>query len=174
MKYYVNVGGRDIEVELDGDRVSIANQQVQARIDQSGPGEVYVLRIGDAVHSVNARRASENGRGRYEIGVDGYRFAIEALDERARAIRDLSRAAERSSGPARLVAPMPGLVVRVNVSEGDRVRAGQGLIVMEAMKMENELKAAAAGVVRRVSVTPGSAVEKGALLLEVEAEHEGK
>ncbi|HMC55858.1 MAG TPA: acetyl-CoA carboxylase biotin carboxyl carrier protein subunit [Gemmatimonadaceae bacterium] len=173
MKYYVTVGERDLEVELDGERVCIDGQELDARIDQLAQGDLYVLRLDDTVHTVNARRAPEGGRGRYEIGVDGYRFAIEALDERARAIRDLSRAVEHPSGPARLVAPMPGLVVRVSVSEGERVRAGQGLIVMEAMKMENELKAATAGVVRRVSVTPGSIVEKGALLLEVEATNEG-
>jgi biotin carboxyl carrier protein len=64
---------------------------------------------------------------------------------------------------------MPGLIVRVNVQEGDRVRAGQGLVVMEAMKMENELRASADGIVRRVIVIPGSAVEKGAQLLEMES-----
>lgn len=169
MKYYVSVGTKTLEVELDGERVTVDGEQVQAYLDPIPPGDSHILRIGDAVHRVQARRAAEGGRGRYEIGVAGYRFAIEALDERARAIRDLSRAADRPSGPARLVAPMPGLVVRVNVSEGDRVRAGQGLVVMEAMKMENELKAATAGVVTKIVVTPGSAVEKGALLLELEA-----
>jgi pyruvate carboxylase subunit B len=64
---------------------------------------------------------------------------------------------------------MPGLIVRVNVSVGDRVEAGQGLVVMEAMKMENELRAAAAGTVRTVRVRPGEAVEKGQVLVEFEA-----
>jgi pyruvate carboxylase subunit B len=62
---------------------------------------------------------------------------------------------------------MPGLVVRVHVQEGDEVQAGQGLVVMEAMKMENELRAAAAGTVKRVHVAPGKAVEKGAILVEL-------
>jgi pyruvate carboxylase subunit B len=63
---------------------------------------------------------------------------------------------------------MPGLIVRVNVSVGDRVEAGQGIVVMEAMKMENELRATAAGTVRSVNATSGTAVEKGALLVELE------
>jgi pyruvate carboxylase subunit B len=62
---------------------------------------------------------------------------------------------------------MPGLVVRVSVSVGDRVEAGQGIVVMEAMKMENELRATAAGTVKSVNATPGTAVEKGALLVEL-------
>jgi len=60
------------------------------------------------------------------------------------------------------------MIVRINVNEGDVVKPGQGLVVMEAMKMENELRATADGAVRRVLVAPGTAVEKGALLLEME------
>jgi pyruvate carboxylase subunit B len=63
---------------------------------------------------------------------------------------------------------MPGLIVRVNVKVGDTVQAGQGIVVMEAMKMENELRATAAGIVRSVEVAPGTAVEKGALLVALE------
>jgi pyruvate carboxylase subunit B len=62
---------------------------------------------------------------------------------------------------------MPGLVVKVMVAVGDQVQAGQGLVVMEAMKMENELRAISAGVVRQIHVTPGTAVEKGTLLVEL-------
>ena len=62
---------------------------------------------------------------------------------------------------------MPGMIVRVNVAVGDHVRAGQGLVVMEAMKMENELRAPADGTVKAVRVDAGAAVEKGALLIEL-------
>jgi pyruvate carboxylase subunit B len=60
------------------------------------------------------------------------------------------------------------MIVRVEVQAGDRVRAGQGLVVMEAMKMENELRASADATVKEVLVSPGDAVEKGALLLRME------
>ena len=170
MKYYVTVAGRQIEVDRDGDRLTIDGRAVDARIDRIADSDVHVVRVGDQTHRIEARRSS--GRGRYDLSLDGFRLPVEALDERARAIRELSRSAERSAGPTRLTAPMPGLIVRVNVKEGDAVRAGQGLIVIEAMKMENELKAASGGVVRRVGVTAGSAVEKGALLLELEASNE--
>jgi pyruvate carboxylase subunit B len=63
---------------------------------------------------------------------------------------------------------MPGLVVRVQVQPGGQVSVGDGLVVLEAMKMENELKAQAAGVVKRVRVAPGEAVEKGQVLVEFE------
>jgi pyruvate carboxylase subunit B len=63
---------------------------------------------------------------------------------------------------------MPGLVVRVEAKPGDKVTAGTGLVVLEAMKMENELKAAAPGVVKAVRVAPGEAVERGQVLVEFE------
>ena len=61
---------------------------------------------------------------------------------------------------------MPGLIVRVSVAAGDSVQAGQGLVVMEAMKMENELRAHGAGTVKAVHVEAGKAVEKGTVLVE--------
>ncbi|MBX7119599.1 MAG: acetyl-CoA carboxylase biotin carboxyl carrier protein subunit [Gemmatimonadaceae bacterium] len=65
---------------------------------------------------------------------------------------------------------MPGLIVRVQVAAGDAVRAGQGIVVMEAMKMENELRAPADGTVRAIHAVPGTAVEKGAVLVEFDRE----
>jgi pyruvate carboxylase subunit B len=63
---------------------------------------------------------------------------------------------------------MPGLVVRINVSVGDRVEAGQGIVVMEAMKMENELRATGPGTVRSIEVSVGTAVEKGTVLVALD------
>jgi pyruvate carboxylase subunit B len=125
-----------------------------------------MVKIGTHVYRVVAQR--RQGRGRYTLWVDGYRFETEALDERTRAIRDLSAASAAPVGPAPILAPMPGMIVRVSVRAGDRVEAGQGVVVMEAMKMENELRATAAGVVRSVEVAAGTAVEKGALLVALE------
>ena len=80
------------------------------------------------------------------------------IDERTRHIRSLTGAGDRPRGRAALKAPMPGLVVRVQVERGRRVAAGAGVVVLEAMKMENELKAAAAAV---VTVGPGQAGRGG-------------
>ena len=125
-----------------------------------------MVRIGSEVHRVVVQRRP--GRGKYSLWVDGYRFDAEALDERTRKIRDISSASAPPPGPVPLVAPMPGLVVRVRVAVGDRVEAGQGLVVMEAMKMENELRATTSGTVASVEVSAGSVVEKGALLVVLE------
>ena len=165
MKYIVEVGAERVEVEVESGQVSVDGETTAARLTDVPGTPVRLVALGDAVHRVVTRRLA--GRGRYTLWVDGFRYEVEALDERSRAIRDLTARSGVAAGPAPLVAPMPGLVVRVAVSEGDVVEAGQGLVVMEAMKMENELRAPAAGTVSRVLAEPGQAVEKGAVLVEL-------
>lgn len=164
MKYLVDIAGERVEVVLDGAGVSVAGTQVAAHLADVEGTTVRLVTIGGVQHRVVARRG--DARGRYALWIDGWRFDVEALDERARAIQDLAAAAVRSLGPVPVVAPMPGLIVRIDVSVGDRVAAGQGVVVMEAMKMENELRAPAAGIVRAIRAEAGAAVEKGAVLIE--------
>lgn len=165
MRYVVDVAGRSIEVELDGGQVRVDGEVVAAHVTDLPGTPVALLSLGDHVYRVGVTRGSS--RGRYTLSLDGWRYDVEALDERTRAIRALSGTAATNAGPAPLVAPMPGLIVRVAVAPGDSVQAGQGLVVMEAMKMENELRAPAAGVVKAVLVAPGTAVERGAMLVEL-------
>jgi biotin carboxyl carrier protein len=165
VKYVVDVAGRTVEVELDGDEVRVDGVAVHARLAELPGTPIVLLTLESEVHRIAVARGDT--RGKYSLSLDGRRYAVEALDERTRAIRELSEATAAPAGPAPLIAPMPGLIVRVNVAPGDSVRAGQGLIVMEAMKMENELRATAAGVVKSVRATPGTAVERGAVLVEL-------
>ena len=166
MKYIVSTGGDDHEVTVDGADVTLGDARMEARLTSIEGPPVRLLTIGDRVHRVVVRRGAE--RGRYTLWVDGHRFDVDALDERTRTIRELSRASAPPAGPAPVAAPMPGLIVRVSVEVGDTVAAGQGIVVMEAMKMENELRAVAAGTVKAVHVAPGAAVEKGMILVELE------
>jgi pyruvate carboxylase subunit B len=166
MKYVVRVGDTDVDVSLDAGIAVAGGVSAEAQVTELEGTPVRMVRIGNEVHRVVARRGPT--RGRYTLWLDGFRYEVEALDERARAIRELAGASAGPSGPAPLVAPMPGMIVRVAVQVGDTVQAGQGLVVMEAMKMENELRATAAGTVKAVLAQPGTAVEKGAILLELE------
>jgi biotin carboxyl carrier protein len=166
VKYLVNVNGHELEVVVDGPSVRLGDLEAGGHVIDIEGTPVSVVTIGDRIRRVLARRGAIAGQ--YTILLDGFRFEVDAVDERTRAIRELAGSAARPAGPTSLAAPMPGLVVRVLVQPGERVQAGQGVIVIEAMKMENELRAAAAAVVRSVAVTPGSAVEKGAVLVEFE------
>jgi biotin carboxyl carrier protein len=99
------------------------------------------------------------------VVIDGYRFEMEVRDPRRWSRKDAARAGD---GVQTVVAPMPGKVVRVLVAQGDEVKAGQGLLVVEAMKMQNEIKAARAGRVLSLTVKEGATVAAGQVLATIE------
>jgi acetyl/propionyl-CoA carboxylase alpha subunit len=167
VKYVVQLNDERKTVSLEADGVHYESESAEhAEVSDIEGSPVRMVKLGAQVYRVVVQKLQ--GRGRYTLWVDGYRFEAEALDERTRSIRDLSAASAGPSGPAPILAPMPGLIVRVNVTTGDKVEAGQGIVVMEAMKMENELRATAPGTVKSVEVSAGTAVEKGALLVALE------
>ncbi|MDB4876168.1 MAG: biotin/lipoyl attachment protein [Gemmatimonadetes bacterium] len=166
MKYFVRVNGEEHEILLDGEGVHVDGEDVAAQVFSIEGTPERMVTIGNEVHRVVVRPGTT--RGAYTLWLDGYRFEVEALDERTRTIRELSGATAGPVGPAPVRAPMPGLVVRIDAQVGDEVQAGQALVVMEAMKMENELRAQAAGRVKAILVATGAAVEKGMLLIELE------
>ena len=141
----------------------------------------YVVEIDGHRHEVDSRKLENNfysfvmAERSYEVSVerDGDTYKVRRgaaqLDV---AISDPSRQAREAlttaAGPERVVSQMPGRIVRVLVAEGDEVDAGAGLVVVEAMKMENEITTAKGGKVTKIAVAPGDAVEGGALLLVIE------
>lgn len=163
----MDVNGDRIVVDLGVDGLTVDGVPVRARIEEIDGTPLVLLDMNGSTHRLAVQRNDDGERGRYTIWTDGQRLDVEALDERRRAIRDMTGAGAAASGPAPLIAPMPGLVIRVAVEAGQAVEQGQPMVVMEAMKMENELRAASAGVVHAVRVTPGQAVEKGAVLVEL-------
>jgi pyruvate carboxylase subunit B len=164
MKYHVTIGGRERIVEVDGDRITVDGRAVAASLASIGDTPLRRLVVDGRGSVVGVVGRDDQGWHLLDRGVE---VAVEALDARTRHIRSLSGT---GSGPAAggvVKAPMPGLVVRVAVAVGDTVVAGQGLVVLEAMKMENELKAPAPGVIEELSAVPGSAVEKGTVLVRI-------
>ena len=102
---------------------------------------------------------------RWHVVMEGMLIELEAQSERERLISSLSRSGVHAHSVLEVRAPMPSRIVRIDVSVGDEVTVGQSLIVLEAMKMENTLKAGQNGIVSQVAVVAGKAVEKGALLI---------
>lgn len=166
MIYVVEVNGKRYTVDIRDGAAIVDGVNYRAAMHSVAGTPVRIVSINDSVHRMVLRERV--ARGRYRLWLDGHRYDAEALDSRARAIRDMQASVAKPAGPAPLRAPMPGLIVQLRVKVGDTIAAGDGLVVMEAMKMENELRAPAAGVVRAVHVTVGAAVEKGALLVELE------
>jgi len=164
MLYHVTIGGRSFRVELEGGRVKLDDHEFGSAELRTLPGtRMRHLLLDGRSAAILADRESDG----WKLHVDGWPLQAEVVDERTRAIRAMTGKAGGAQGPKPVRAPMPGMIVRIDVAEGDAVRAGQGVAVMEAMKMENELKAEAAGVVVKILVQPGQAVEKGAVLVEL-------
>jgi biotin carboxyl carrier protein len=119
--------------------------------------------------SVDAACAAPGGNGDVDVHIDGRAVALQIRPAGAFGRQKKEgQAGAAGAGPQRVIAPMPGKVVRVLVKPGDAVTARQGLVVVEAMKMENELRAARDGRVRDVAVKEGQSVDAGTVLLTVE------
>jgi biotin carboxyl carrier protein len=172
MKFQFDVAQRTRTVEVhrlaQGYRVLVdGREQTVDATRVQGDTWSFLLRAADgAIRSVEAVVTPRNGDGGVDVFIEGHRIEVaqrNGLGRRARGV-----ASAHGSGPQRLTAPMPGKVVRVLVKAGDEVQPRQGLVVVEAMKMENELRAERRGQVRDVFVKEGQSVEAGTALVVVE------
>ena len=145
-------------VDIDGQprETTLAELADGASIEEVEPGVYSILRAGRSYIA----RVTDSG-----VVVDGYGFDVQIRDPRA-----LVRRGNDAGGAGRqsVKAPMPGKVVRVLVAVGDSVEAGQGLVVVEAMKMQNELKSPKTGKVAQLATEMGAAVAAGEVLVVVE------
>ncbi len=165
MRYFVDVEGRSFAVERTETGVRIDDREVPVEERWLGPREVHLL-LGTRSHHVYATRIADGWR----LGVEGRSIDVRIEDARRRAIRELAGGAAAAVRDRELRAPMPGLVIRVLVEPGQKVAAGQSLVVVEAMKMENELRAEGEGIVGRVCVEEGQAVDRNDPLIVFEVD----
>lgn len=105
----------------------------------------------------------------FTIKINGSKYEIKLADAYDQMVERLGLGAINTTVVADIMAPMPGLVLQVMAKAGDSVAAGQPILILEAMKMENVIKAAADGVIAKIPVSKGAAVEKGQLLVKMEA-----
>jgi biotin carboxyl carrier protein len=167
MSYFAHSGGRDhrldVRQEKDGLHVRLDDREFQVDFLQVDPG-LYSLLIGGRSYEVDLLEVEDA----LMVLVNGQPFRVEIQEERERRLRAAAGKGVVRVGKRAVTAPMPGKVVRLLVQPGDAVRAGDGIVVMEAMKMENELKAAAAGTVKEIRVEEGRAVSGGDVLVVIE------
>jgi len=163
MKYFVTIGSREMIVDVDGASVAVDGVPHQAHLGPVPGTPLRHLLLDD--HSLTLAM-DRRGVGEWEVGVRGTRHVVAVVDQRTRHIRSLTGDRALHAGPQQLRSPMPGLVLRLLVAPGQSVAAGDGLLVLEAMKMENELRGTASGIVQAVHVQAGQAVDKGQVLLD--------
>ena len=167
MKYFVTVNGEEHEVELIerlGELEVKYDGEVQdVRFDEVDRLGQVALYLGDSAYAVSI----EGNASEASVTVAGSLYAIELEDERERAALSASRAGGGRGGLVKSV--MPGVVIELLAKEGDTVEKDQPLLILEAMKMQNEIGAPLAGIVKTIHVSEGEAVGNGAKLVAIEA-----
>jgi biotin carboxyl carrier protein len=166
MQYEFDVGGRRRQVVINrtGDGFAVTVDDHTHHVDVARIGAHTMSLILDNVWPADASITVDRAHGQLTVHVAGVAVPV-ALNGRRRYGRKDEGA---GSGPQRLAAPMPGKIVRVPVAVGDSVRTRQPVMVVEAMKMENELRASRDGTVAEIHVREGMSVEAGALLIVIQ------
>jgi len=147
----------EVSAEVDG-------RNYKLRLRDLGAGE-YLLINGDTIYNCRVEN-SLNHRDHVEVTLRGVSYPVRLIDPKR--LRSAQSGTEQDKGAATIVAPMPGKVVRVLVEPGAQVEAGAGILVVEAMKMQNEMKSPKAGHVASVNAGVGSTVNAGDVLAIIE------
>lgn len=161
MKYITIINDKQFEIEIQKDGTLLVNGQ---------PRSVDFLALGPSLYSIIMDNRSlelviEERHGGYDVLMQGRLYEGHVLDERAQLLATRRGGLGMDSGEINIKSPMPGFIVSILVVEGQEVKAGETLVVLESMKMQNELKAPRDGVVQRVHTEPGHSVEQNKLLL---------
>ena len=164
MIYDISIDGKNRRLELSRDdgrwNCHLEGKQIEVDAVLARP-DILSLRIGNRAYEVKCERVGID----LHLWVGSVRFAAKVRDPRS--LRGRSSSVD-DHGPRKLIAPMPGKIVRVLAGEGAAVDSGAGILVVEAMKMQNEIKSPKKGTIRRVLVSEGTAVNAGDVLAIVE------
>lgn len=166
MKYVTIINNEQYEIEIDNDGGILLNGE---------PRDVDFLNLGGSLYSVITQNKSleaviEDEENIIEVMMDGRLYETQVLDERA--LLMAQRRGGLGGGSGEVHSPMPGLIVKVTVEEGQDVEQGTTVVILESMKMQNELKAPISGKIKAIIVVAGQTVNKNDLLIEIETPEE--
>lgn len=158
--------GRTYELEVDeSGLIHVGDQSYSADLEPIGSLDLYSLLLDNKSYEVHVQETERHGY-RVMVSSQGYEgYEVRVMDERAYRASQVSGAMAGGVSDSAIKAPIPGLVVKVLVTEGDEIKAGQTLVILEAMKMENELRAPRPGVVATIKAKPGNSVNQGDVLV---------
>ncbi len=168
MKYYVEINDETIEVEITerGDKlaISIGGRELLVDVREINAPSLYSILIDNQSYELFIDAQGEN----YNVLVNDELFRLKVQDEWARRLANIQSRAHPAEGELQVKAPMPGAVVAVEVTPGEAVKRGKGLVILSAMKMENAIKAPRDGTVKSVEVAAGQTVQQGQTLVVLE------
>lgn len=162
MKYVTSTGDESFEIEINGENDLLVNGQRMFIDFRSVVGQsVYSLIVNGKSYEALVQTTEEG----LEVLLHGQLFQVSIEDERQRLLRQSTDSAVVRHGEFHLKAPMPGLIVTVHVREGQEVKTGDRMIVLESMKMQNEISSPTDGTVRSLRIKPGDNVDQNQVLL---------
>ncbi len=167
MKYFASILDEAHEILITGDEESkIVLDRIprEARLRPIGLDGVCSLIIDNNSFQVFVRKEE----GSYFVSINGRRYRVAVQDEKKRLLQALIKTEDEQGGLVQVKAPMPGLVAKIMVQDGQQVNKGDSLVIIEAMKMENEIRSGTRGTVIQILKAKGDSVDKGAVLLVVE------
>ena len=167
MKYFTKIDGENYEIQIlerDGATFAAINGDEYEVDFHCVRGAAWSLRLGDRSLPVSFEPRPDG----VSVTVESESYVVNVQDERTRAARAVSKGKGSRDQSKTVLSMMPGIVREVRVEPGDTVAAGDALLILEAMKMENEIRAALDGTVKTVHVTPDSTVNKGDALVTLE------
>jgi len=157
MKYITTIDDVDFEVEILNDhQVRVNDTTYEVNFEEISSDTIYSILVDGKSYEVNISEDKDE----WYIFLRGTMYKAEVIDEREKRLREASGELALSSGEYTLVAPMPGLVVKVPVKVGKKVDKGDVLVILESMKMQNELRSPHKGTITEVNVKKGDRVEK--------------
>lgn len=165
MKYITTVEGRQFAVEIvDEKHVSLDGKVYEVDFESVSGQPVYSLIVDGRSHEAYIYQGEDN----WQVLLRGRLYTVTAEDEREKRLRSAAGAGVAETGEYHLRAPMPGLVVAVLVAEGQEVKKGDVILILESMKMQNELKSPRDGTMGRIRVKAGESVEQKQTLLSIQ------
>jgi biotin carboxyl carrier protein len=164
MKYYATIDDQTFEIEINQlGELCIDGECAEVDFQSIAGSSIYSLLLGNASYEALVEARDDF----YEVLVQGTLYRVSVQDERMRRLAQAARGFAPPSGEIAIKAPMPGLIVDVSVQEGQVVDQGSVLVILESMKMENELRAPRAGIVSQVRVHNGQSVEENETLVAI-------
>ena len=165
MKYVTTIDSKEFLVEIIDERhVSVNGKIYEVDFESVSGQPVFSLIVDGRSHEAYVREADDE----WQVLLRGRLYPVKVEDEREKRLRVAAGGGVAESGEFHLKAPMPGLVVAVPVEEGQEVKKGQVILILESMKMQNELKSPRDGIVNRIKVKAGESVEQKQALLSVQ------
>lgn len=153
-----------VEIEENG-VVRVAGKEMRADLRRIGDLDLYSLLLDGRSYEVHVQETDRNSA-RVMVSGQGYEgYEVRVMDERTHRLAKSRGGLSGLVADSAIKAPIPGLVVKVNVQEGEEVKAGQSVVILQAMKMENELRAPRGGTITTIKCKPGDSVNQGDVLV---------